>query len=205
MLHEMPPGMSGVMMAGLFAAGLGSLNSAINAMSATFLNDFYRPMRPGRSEEHYLRAGRLGVVGWGLILGGFACICVYWYESSSKTGATLIDFALGVMTFAYAGLVAVFLCAILTKRGNSVSACAALATGFLIVLAMQPVIYRQWAGLITWTTREPRSPEEWSNGPVHSLADFTIAYPWHLTIGAVIAFLVCVLGTPRPRSPRPIA
>jgi SSS family solute:Na+ symporter len=64
-LREMPPGMPGVMMAGLFAAGIGSLNSALNAMSATFLNDFYRPLRPDRDERHYLAVRPLGRRGLG--------------------------------------------------------------------------------------------------------------------------------------------
>ena len=39
--------------------------------------------------------------------------------------------------FAYSGLVAVFLCALTTRRGNSASAITALAVGFLVVLALQ--------------------------------------------------------------------
>jgi Na+/proline symporter len=85
-INEMPTGLAGLMMAGLFAAGIGSLLSAINAMAATFLNDFYRPMRPGRDERHYLAVGRLGVVAWGVVLGVFACGCVYWYAAAPRAG-----------------------------------------------------------------------------------------------------------------------
>ncbi|MEX2217206.1 MAG: hypothetical protein WD749_00475, partial [Phycisphaerales bacterium] len=45
-LDEMPPGLTGLMMAGLFAVGVGSLNSVLAAMSAAFVNDVYRPRRP---------------------------------------------------------------------------------------------------------------------------------------------------------------
>lgn len=188
-LHEMPRGMSGVMMAGLFAAGIGSLNSAINAMAATLLNDFYRPLRPGRSERHYLLVGRLGVIGWGAVLGLFACVCVWWYKAIAKEGGTtLIDFALGVMGFAYTGLVAVFLTAILTRRGNKASVLGALATGFLVVLALQPAVWGVWAKYVPWTAYTPTSTRAWS------LADVKLAYPWHLLIGTVLAMGVCCLG-----------
>src|SRR5207248_1723022 len=110
--HELPAGLSGVMVAGLFAVGLGSLNSAINAMAATFVKDFYTRLAPGRSERHYLRASRAAVAGWGMVLAGFAIFCIFWKRARPDT--TLIDFALSVMTFAYAGLVAVFISALLT-------------------------------------------------------------------------------------------
>src|SRR5690606_3495019 len=104
-LREMPRGLTGLMMAGLFAVGIGSLNSALGAMSAAFVNDVYRPMRPGREDGHYLRVGRAAAVGWGVVLGAFACWCIRWHDAENQT---LIAFVLGVMTFAYAGLLGVF-------------------------------------------------------------------------------------------------
>jgi len=182
-LREMPAGMAGVMLAGLFAAGLGSLNSALNAMSATLLNDFYRPLRPGLSERHYLAVGRLGVVAWGAVLGAFACACVWWYQAMREEGQTLIDFALSVMSFAYAGLVAVFATAIFTRRGSAASAVAALGVGFAAVLAMQPWAWRAWAPLT----------------PVYGerLAEVRLAYPWQLLIATALATAVCCMGRGR--------
>ncbi|MEL7472005.1 MAG: sodium/solute symporter, partial [Planctomycetota bacterium] len=84
-LREMPAGMSGLMMAGLFAAGLSSLNSALNAMGSTFINDFYKPLRPGRAPKHYVIAGRVSVAAWGVVLGGFACFCVFWQRAEGTT------------------------------------------------------------------------------------------------------------------------
>lgn len=82
-VDEMPPGLAGLMMAGLFAAGLSSLNSAINAMSSTFVNDFYRRWKPDASERHLVAVGRLGVVGWGVILAGFAIACI-WLDAAQR-------------------------------------------------------------------------------------------------------------------------
>lgn len=179
-LREMPPGMPGVMMAGLFAAGIGSLNSALNAMSATFLNDFYRPLRPDRDERHYLAVGRWGVAAWGLVLGLFACLCVWWYAAMKAHGQTLIDFALSVMGFAYAGLVAVFATAIFTRRGSGTSAVTALGTGFVAVLGMQPWAWRVWA-------------------PWLGMGDLKLAYPWQLAIATAIAAVVCAAAPSPPR------
>ena len=179
-LNEMPRGMRGLMMAGLFAAGLGSTLSAINAMSAAFVNDCYRKIRPAVTDRECLVIGRWAVVGWGLILGSFACICILWQEGSGKT---LIDFALSVMTFAYAGLLGVFFTAIFTRRGNTTSAIAALVVGFLVVLLFQEKVW----GLLT------------SSMPP-SLAGFHPAWPWHLFAGTIAATSVCCLGNPAPRA-----
>jgi SSS family transporter len=171
MLRELPPGMAGVMLAGLFAAGLSSLNSALNAMGSSFVNDWYRSAVVGRDERHYLRVGRCAVAGWGIVLGGFATGCIYWQQAA---GQSLIDFALGVMAFAYSGLVAVFLTALVTRRGNATTAVLALATGFVAVLLLQPWAWSRWA------------PEGWT--------ELRIAFPWQIVIATSLAMGVCCLG-----------
>ena len=133
-LHEMPTGLRGLMMAGLFAAAMSSMDSALNAMASTTIADFYRPLHGSMvSPRRERRAARLALLFWAITLAGFACFCVYWQKES---GDTLIDFALGVMVFAYSGLLAGVITALFTRRGNSVSAIAALAIGFVTVLAL---------------------------------------------------------------------
>jgi solute:Na+ symporter, SSS family len=175
-LRELPSGMGGVVLAGLFAAGLSSLNSALNAMGSSLVNDWYRGMVPNREERHYLRVGRWTVAGWGIVLGGFAIACIYWQQAA---GQSLIDFALGVMAFAYSGLVAVFLTALITRRGNGTSALISLATGFLTVLLMQPWAWVHWA------------PATWK--------ETSIAFPWQIVIATSLATAVCCLGRPSVR------
>ncbi|MEX2673727.1 MAG: sodium:solute symporter [Phycisphaeraceae bacterium] len=174
-VHHIPAGIAGLMMAGLFAAALSSLNSELNAMSSTLINDFYRTYKPDRSEAHYLLMGRMGIVFWGVALGAFAILCAYWQHASE---IPLIDFALGIMMFAYSGLVAVFLTALLTNRGSTTSVLAALAVGFLAILTFQV------------------EPWIWFN------AEVDLAFPWQMTIATTAAFLVCCLGnTPAPIAP----
>jgi SSS family solute:Na+ symporter len=110
------------------------------------------------------------VVGWGVILGLFACGCVWWQQAN---GETLIEFALGVMSFAYAGLLAVFLTALFTNRGNSASSIAALITGFVAVAVLQPGIWKVYVSPVT------------------------LASPWRLLIATALAFAVCCLGRRR--------
>ncbi len=181
-LAHMPHGLAGLMFAGLFAAGL----SSVNAMSSTFVNDCYKQLRPGRSERHYLSAGRWGVVAFGVILGVFAGACVFWYDPKKDT---LVGFALNVMQFAYAGLLGVFLTALFTRRGNSASAIASLATGFVVVVVLQPPV---WAWLTSLSEATAANPDD----QAFTLGDLRLAFPWRLVIGTVLATLVCCAGRP---------
>jgi solute:Na+ symporter, SSS family len=187
-IDAMPPGLTGLMMAGLFAVGIGSLNSALAAMSAAFINDAYRPLRPGRGDRHYVWAGRAAVVGWGVVLGGFAVLCVYWFGAGSDT---ILMFVLGAMTFAYAGLLGVFLTALLTRRGNSASAIAALGIGFVAVALMQPPVWAWWTSQLSWAAATPDMDDGFR------LGELRLAFPWRLTIATALALAVCMAGKPR--------
>ncbi|MCH8153340.1 MAG: sodium:solute symporter [Planctomycetes bacterium] len=186
-LREMPPGMRGLMLAGLFAAAMSSMDSALNAMASTAIADFYRPWRlrkdraGGKDNKRELAASRWAILIWAILLALFAILCVFWQQAS---GTTLIDFALGVMVFAYSGLLAVFITALFTPRGNNLSVAAALLTGFGTVFLLQDFVWERWA-------------------PALGL-DFTLAFPWKMLVATVLSFVVCLLGRrPSASSPPP--
>lgn len=190
-LHDMPQGMLGLVLAAILAVAVGSLNSALAAMSATFVNDVYRQACPGRSDRHYLRVGRAAVAVWGLILALFAAACIWWFAGS---GDTLIQFVLGAMTFAYAGLLGVFLTALGSRRGNSTSVYAALLAGFLVITLLQPPVWR----LAVAGMEHAGCAPEWLP------RELNLAFPWRMTVATAVATLVCWSGRPvRPVPPAP--
>jgi len=191
-LRETPAGLRGLMMAGLFAAAMSSMDSALNAMASTTVADFYRPWRRRREpaapigDRRERRVSRLAIAAWATALLAFAVGCVFWQQAS---GTKLIDFALGVMVFAYSGLLAVFATAIFTNRGNAWSVAASLVAGFVLVLLMQPIAWTWWA-------------------PPIGLPD-NIVFSWRMTIATSLCFIICCLGRRRaairtyPRTPSP--
>ncbi len=191
-----PAGLSGLTIAGLYAATLSTLNSGLNAMGASLYSDIFLPLRakPNRGAgraapaQREVRAGRAFVSLAGVAVGGFACLCVWWQRAD---GRTLIDLALGVMTFAYAGLLAVFLTAILTKRGNSISAVLAIAAGFVTVAALQPAWIGTWTAWVPPLAATPTIADDWRFG------ELRLAFPWQLMIGVAVSFAVCVCGRRR--------
>jgi len=66
------PGVFGFVLAALTAALMSTADSLINAVSAIFVNDIWRPyIKPNRDDKHYLRVARitsLGAAGLGLAL-----------------------------------------------------------------------------------------------------------------------------------------
>ncbi|HEX2838919.1 MAG TPA: hypothetical protein VHN77_12425 [Phycisphaerales bacterium] len=170
-------GFAGLIVAGVLAAGPAGINASLNSMAGTFINDIYRPViAPGRDERHYVTAGRWAVAAWGVVLGAFAVVCIWWQKHS---GENIINFVLGVMGFAYAGLLATFLTALFTRRGRTWSVIAAMIVGFVVVLALQPNVWAWWTAQTGWTKAH--------------LASIKIASPWRLVLGVTAALLVCLV------------
>jgi SSS family solute:Na+ symporter len=65
------PGGIGLMLAGILAANMSSLDASSVSNSALFIRNLYQPLAPGRSESHYINVGR--VVIFFILLGGVGC------------------------------------------------------------------------------------------------------------------------------------
>ncbi len=139
-LNEMPEGLRGLVTVGAIAAALSSTNSVLSAMASVAVEDIYRPWLASveRDEAHFLKASRLMVVVFAVLLSGMAMVSFYWQQ---YTELPLLNFALGVMAFAYASLLGVYAAAIFTDRGSERTVLFALIGGFLTVLLLQPYIF----------------------------------------------------------------
>ena len=169
-LNEMPEGLRGLVTVGAIAAALSSTNSVLGAMASIAVEDIYKPwkLKRGEFEEmHFVKASRYAVVFFAVVLSLMAMVSYFWQRYSDLS---LIGFALGVMAFAYTGLLGVFFSAIFTSRGNSKTVPWALSTGFLSVLALQPYSF-----------------------------GINIGFSWQIVVGTIIAFSVMQLGVGNER------
>ncbi len=62
------PGLIGIMMVGVLAANMSSLDAMAVSLSALFVRQVYMPLEPNKSEKHYISVGRIVIVV--LIFGG---------------------------------------------------------------------------------------------------------------------------------------
>jgi solute:Na+ symporter, SSS family len=177
LLTELPTVLSGISIAGFFAVAQGSMDSAMNALASSIVADLYVPMRRRMGQDvsdvTSGEASKVTVALVGLVLCLFAIFCAMVYNPKSQT---LLDFALGVLTFAFAGMLGVFLTALLTNRGSSGSVIAALIAGVLTVVLLQDPILGWWSGRL-----------------FH--AHWKLAWPWWMPIGTAVSFAVCQLGS----------
>lgn len=101
MLQTLPVGLVGLAMVALFAAAMSSLDSVINALSATTMEDFYRRLRPNTlSESHELMLSRVFTLLWSGITLGLAFvvgdIAPTVLEAINKIGSLINGPILGV-------------------------------------------------------------------------------------------------------------
>ena len=68
-LHKLPVGMRGLLLAGIFATAMGSLSTALNALATSFVRDWYQPfVNPGAGEHETLRAVRRATVVFAVLM-----------------------------------------------------------------------------------------------------------------------------------------
>jgi SSS family transporter len=60
----MPTGLSGLVVAAIFAA---AMSSSLNSIAATAVNDLYKPFRPNREDKHYLKVSHVLTLIWGVV------------------------------------------------------------------------------------------------------------------------------------------
>ncbi len=161
-LNEMPEGLHGFVTVGAIAAALSSTNSVLGAMASVAVEDLYRPYKlkrhPETKETHFIKASRNAVLFFALALSLMAVVSYFWQRYAELS---LISFALGVMAFAYTGLLGVYFSAIFTSRGNATTVPLALGGGFFTVLALQPYTF-----------------------------GVAIGFAWQITLGAFVAFAI---------------
>ncbi|MCA9319684.1 MAG: hypothetical protein KDB53_03065, partial [Planctomycetes bacterium] len=138
-VHDFPAGVKGLIVAGVFAAAMSSLDSAISALSSTAVKNVWMPhVAPGRSDAYYLKASRWFTISFGLVLAGIAYL-VWSTKSagSAKEGFGILMLGLKVLTWIFPPLLGVFLVGALTRRGSDSGNIVALAGGVGLLLAVE--------------------------------------------------------------------
>lgn len=125
-VNSLPPGVSGLLIAAVFAASMSSLDSSMNSMATVVTTDFLRRLRPVKSESAYLKTARGITILVGIIGTGLALMMASWGISSLWDQFNMI-----VGLFA-GGLGGIFLLGIFSKKANGPGALIGLlASGIL--------------------------------------------------------------------------
>lgn len=132
-LHGLPVVISGLLVAGILGAAMGSLSSALNSMSNSTVADIIHSFS-GRapSDDVLLRLARVMTIVWAVLMAIFAA------AFSTSTGNVYLT-GLAIAGYTYGALLGAFLLGRLVRRANQVDAVVA----FLVTVGVMTYIVRE--------------------------------------------------------------
>jgi SSS family solute:Na+ symporter len=189
-LTSLPDGLRGLVVAGVFAAAISSLDSILSALAQTSTSLL---SRKGSSERSQLRTSRLFVLFWGVAL----CVVAVGMRPLHERYGSILDLALASATYTSGALIAGFFLAFLPtgRDGRGLFWSATLSVAAVLVLAWPEPTPRAWvhgglAALVAaWVCVRLR-PALSSPG---ALTRELIATAW-LLVGCLVVVLLGVYG-----------
>jgi len=194
-LHEMPPGVRGLMIAGVFATAMGSLSTALNALATSFTEDWYIPyIHPEATPQHVVTAARKSTVVFSVALVVIGSITAY---AAIVLHSRVIPIVLGIFGYTYGSLLGVFLVGMLTKtRGSERGNIIAMVCGFLAVAFLSGLHNDLWnllhptnPAFLSWTALYPDGPS-FKHWDISWLP--TLKFPWRITAGTLVTAIVAL-------------
>jgi solute:Na+ symporter, SSS family len=139
-LHYLPHGIIGLLLAVMFSAAMSSMASELNSLASTTTVDIYkRSFKPEASELHYLNASKYFTVLWAFIAMVFA--------SLANFAENLIQFVNIVGSLFYGTILGIFLVAFYLKKVKSNAVFMAALIAEAAVLACYFYFYEEIAFL----------------------------------------------------------
>ena len=138
-LHRLPAGIRGLLLAGIFATSMGSLSTALNALATSFTRDWYLPyVRPAATEHESLRAIRWATVIFAVLMVGVSAtvsfLVIRQAAHPEQGSLRIIPIILSIFSYTYGSLLGVFFVGMLTRRrGCDVGNWLAMVVGFVVV------------------------------------------------------------------------
>ncbi|MFO0972058.1 MAG: hypothetical protein U1A27_01285 [Phycisphaerae bacterium] len=211
-VRVLPSGITGLVIAAIFAAAISTLEGTLAALSQTTVTAVLLPgwRRRGLSDDatdrQAMRAARWLIIAWGVALCGAATALIRFRHYKN-----LLDLALAMPGYTYGALLGMLLLALLPGRRDDRGLIWAVPTSVVAIFAIS--VHANWAAPATWTAlgallllgaallfREPVRLAlvcvvvlgvEWlrratgAGGPLAGLA-----YPWYFPIGTAVTLLL---------------
>ena len=174
-LKYIPIGLVGLIVAGIFAAAMSSIDSELNALTTVSIVDWYKRLRPDEPGDlHFLKSSKGMTVFWGIIATGSALVLG---ETQS-----IIELINQIGSYFYGSILGVFILLLWVKKANGTGALTGLLSGMLSVFTFNRLYYSEslenYSFFLPWT----QVPENYSKA---------IEFLWLNPLGA---FVVVAIG-----------
>ncbi len=173
---HLPPGLTGLLIAAIFAAAMSTISTSMNSSATLVMTDYFkRFIRPTASERESMMALYAGTIIWGALGTGLALGLVRLTESALDIWWTLSGIFGG-------GMSGLFLLGMISRRAKNPAAVTGVIAGVLVILWMSA------PKLVEYLSKLPADTpvRRWAVQVGESMA--TWASPFH-------AFMVPVVGT----------
>jgi SSS family solute:Na+ symporter len=121
-VHYLPTGVLGLVIAAIFSAAMGTLAGSLNASASSIVNDLYRPLTGRNDEAHLMRVSRGMIVVWAVVLTTVAFGAKHLEDNVVQNALAIASFVSGI-------LLGLFLLGILTTRVGQKAALLGVLAG----------------------------------------------------------------------------
>ncbi|PYS73449.1 MAG: hypothetical protein DMF69_04790 [Acidobacteria bacterium] len=122
--QHLPTGLSGLVVAAIFAA---AMSSSLNAIAATAVNDLYKPFKPDRDDKHYLKVSHILTLVWGIVQIGVALV-------ARHSAGSALSQALSIASLINGPVLGVFLVGTFLRRVSQPPALIGMITSIAAML-----------------------------------------------------------------------
>jgi Na+/proline symporter len=183
-VEHLPAGLSGLLIAAILAATMGTHSSAISALASSMTHDLYSSYTGVTDPARLLKIGRAMSLLWGILV-TVAALVFHLVAGGGQT--PVVVFALSIASITYGALLGAYLLAGQWPRATGRDVIGGISVG----LALMLVVF--FAGRLSG----------WS--PLGFLAPVShLAWPWYVPLGTLLTFgagvLLSLLSQPRTQA-----
>lgn len=166
-VNQLPVGISGLIIAALFAAAMSTLSSSLNSLASASIYDIIKPVFNLNDELKEVKLSRIVTLAWGFILIG-AALFFAALQLSSESQPAVVELGLGIASYTYGGLLGAFLLGFTSAKPDSKDVLIAFYVALVSLLFMV-------------------------DGPLQDILPgeaFAIAWPLYIVVGSSIVLVV---------------
>lgn len=136
--RQLPTGLSGLVVAAIFAA---AMSSSLNSIAATAVNDLYKPLKPKREDKHYLKVSHVLTLIWGVVQIAVALVVQHQNRSA-------LDQALSIASLINGPVLGVFLVGTFLRRVSQPPALIGMLASIVVMLFLRTRIAWTWYAFV---------------------------------------------------------
>ncbi len=127
---HLPPGVTGLLIAAIFAAAMSTVSTSLNSSATLLMSDYYkRFVKPDASEAQCMIALYAATILWGVLGTAMALSLVKLTESA-------LDIWWNLASIFSGGMVSLFLLGMISRRASNPAAITAIIVGGLVIVWM---------------------------------------------------------------------